>query len=293
MGFIKDIQKVDPPFVVRGNFNDPYLWGITERILNHKYNITEIDKDNSHMYSEFDDGLLFSPSKPECNLVNNLELQLSFKSLKSFATRNSIIVMDWKQNLPLDIPEIYIQKMSLNSTTLASLKEWSSYLGFNSDISLDTWKEIFNSSYEVFLDIEKTLLAYGKLTPENYFSIHRQNQNSIHIVELVKALVTGNIKNSCLALEKAWESKLDVTKIIEWFMIKLDLYLNLIKKGVDPKEASRDLGISGKLGSFLFKHHKEIDASIITRTWKILGEIETHSGKAKDLMLILGLFNKL
>jgi len=46
MSFIKEIRKAKPPFIIKGNFIDPYLEVIVSRILRSRFRIMEVDKEN-------------------------------------------------------------------------------------------------------------------------------------------------------------------------------------------------------------------------------------------------------
>jgi len=292
MGFIKELQLQPTPFVVKGNFSDPYLTGIVNRILSDRFNLIEIDRENMNRYLDFEGGYLFETAKPDCYIIDDNGLKISLNDLRLFMEKSSVFITAWNKKLPLDVPEINIPRLSMGSQTLGIVREWSEYLGYDIKLNHADWKIMYRSSYDVMMDIEKTLLAYESLDPSQFLSVTAASGSRIQLTDLYKALLTGDAKEAFIALDMAWNTNINLEKSLEWFNVKIDNFLTIYHKGETLESSIEKAQLTGLLKRLVEQVYNKIDPNIVDKIWKALHENSRYPEKAKDILIVLDILGK-
>lgn len=287
----KEIAALKPPFLIKGNFNDAYLYQITLSYLRQSYTLVEVTPDNWVESRDFDPIYLYEPDKPRVYLFNSL--LMADVDISSFKKKPVIILENFNINLHSGLPEVVIARITSSKKSLSFVKDYCKYcLKIDADISLETWQEIYRPTFSVLKDIEKTLYAYNEVTTTNFNKVSVTSPGSIQLVELLSRIFENSFEGSVRAMEVAWDADISLEYALNWFATKLEVYLDSYKKGSSVEDAMQAAGFTGnlkKLFKSISKHSiKETAESI----WKSLSMCSRYSGKSKDILILLHLFNK-
>lgn len=290
MAFINKLLKEKAPFVIKGNFTDEYQIAVVLRVLSERYDLVEVTEENLNIHGRFEMNSLFEEERETCYIIKDYT-KIDKVFLNSFATRNTAFLVHFNKRFPLDLPELSLPRLSGAKQAVAVVKEWVEFLGFPVEVE-EAWQEIKRPTYDVLMDIEKTLLAYERLEPELFNRITEAGGTSIQLSDLLKGILTGNLEEAFISLEKAWSSGINVERSIEWFNQKLDKFFEYYQKGDSLEESFSKAKISGLIKRLIMELHSTISASMVDRIWEALSTSNQIDGKAKDIVILLKIFNK-
>lgn len=287
----KELIKQQPPLVIKGNFSDPYLMSIVVSYLRSMYSLVEVNPANFHDLSMFTTVPLYTPKKPQVLFYNSL--QFPDLDVKRLTDLNVIILVNFNRTLNLGLPEILIGRLSGTKKALGFVREYIKYyLKSDAEISHETWVEIARPNFSVLRDIEKTILAYGSITTETFNSTTVTSPASIQIVELLSQVYKNSFDGSLRALEAAWDSGVSLENALYWFGTRLENYLAAYRKGLSVEDALIEAEISGNLRKLFNLISMQPLNDVVSSIWRSLSLTDRFDGKAKDIMLLLYLFNR-
>lgn len=291
MAFIDKLLNDKAPFVIKGNFSDEYQTAVVLRVLSERYDLIEVTEENLNIYGKFEMTSLFEEERETCYIIKD-HTKINKEFLKSFGSRNTAFLVHFSKNFPLDLPEIPIPRLSGTKQSVSVIKEWVAFLGYAVEVE-DTWQEIKRPSYDILMDIEKTLLAYDRLEPDLFNRITEAGGTSIQLSDLLKGILTGNMEEAFVALEKAWNSDINIERSIEWFNQRLDNFFeHYYRMGQSMEESFSNAKISGIMKKLITDLSSSISAGTVDRIWEALSTSNQIEGKAKDIIILLKIFNK-
>lgn len=295
MSFIKEIRKAKPPFIIKGNFIDPYLEVIVSRILRSRFRIMEVDKENVGQAAAYSGG--FFDAEPVCYLVRDYTVKLQPQQLRDLASSSStVFLISWTRQQPLyegcGLPEFYAPRLSDNRTGAAIVNDWLEFLGFEQRLELETWKLLCRPDYGVLSTIIKTVLAYDTVTEDIFSDVERcGSPENVSTAEIVHAIVTGSLTDAFKAVEKAWALGLRVDCILEYFTMRMDAYYTGVAAGIPHEEALDAAGITGVMRKHIQGLAAAFPESVIDTVWRTFS-MYPDEGKSRDVLLVLSLFGK-
>lgn len=295
MSFIREIQKAKPPFVVKGNFIDPYLEVVVSRVLRNRFQVVEVDKENVLQASEYTGG--FFDAEPVCYLVRDYAVKLQQHALRDIATGSAVFLISWNRQGPLyegcGLQEFYAPRLADNRTGMSIVNDWLEFIGLPQRIPLETWKLLCRPDYGVLGNIVKTVLAYDELGEEAFAAVERcGSPESVSSAEVVHALVTGSINDAFKAVEKAWAQGLRVDKMLEYFTIRMDTYYTHLAAGIPHEEALDEAGITGVMRKNIQVLAAAFPESMVDTVWRTFSQYP-EEGKSRDVLIVLSLFGKI
>ena len=288
----KEIRTTKVPFVIRGNFTDPYLLYLIRNYLTKMFTLEEIQKDNLTQLRDYDINYLFETKKPRVLLLNALVFPGQKEDIKKFAEKDVVILENFNMNLQLGIPVIEIPRIKPTKKMTKVIMDYCDYfLEIPTTLEIEVWKEIFRPSFSIFKDIEKVLLADGEITVAGFNAVTLTSPASIQVISLLKNIFENSLRDSVLSLESAWDCSISLENSLSWFVNRLEIYLEAYARGLTVDEALIEAEITGNLKGLLKYVSKQSAGDLAKKIWSSLAACSYYRGKAKDLILLLYLFN--
>jgi len=288
----REIKKMVPPLVIRGNLNDPYLLHILKNFLTSLYTVEEITKENFTEIRDYDTNYLFVPAKPRVFLMNTLMFPGKGEDFRKLSKKKVVFLENFNMDHKLDIPLIKIPRLKPTKKTAKIISDYCDlYLGQPTEVEAEIWKQIYSPSFSVLKDIEKTILAYGEITVSGFNDVTLTSPVSIQVIELLKNILEGSLLDSIKALEVAWESGMSLEKALTWFGNKAESYLENYAKGLSVEASLIEIEVTGNLKKIFNYVTKQSANDLVSRIWFSLSNCYYYKGRTKDIMLLLYLFN--
>jgi hypothetical protein len=288
----KEIKDSTPPFVIRGNFTDPYLLYMVRNYLMKLFTLEEVKRENLTELRDYETNYLFSPSKPRAFLVNALAFPGEVSDIKKLTKKSVVVLENFNMDLKLGLPVIVIPRLKATKKTAAMVSDYCKYfLEIPIEVDPEVWKEIYSPSFSVFKDIQKVVLAEGAVTVQGFNAVTLTSPTSIQIVALLKNIFEGSLSDSVLSLEAAWDCGVSLESSLAWFVNRLEVFLEAYARGLTTDEALIEAEMTGNLKALLQYVSKQSAGSLASRIWSSLSGCCYYRGRSKDLMLLLSLFN--
>lgn len=289
----KEIKNTKPPFVIRGNFSDPYLLPIVCDYLRQFYTLNIINKENLHQFRDYEGSLLFEPDKPRLLIYNSMELGCSSENVLPLTSRACVFFENFNVNMKTGLPEILFPRLANTKKAWNVIREYIKYcLRSDAEITYETWQNIYRSSYSILKDIEKTVYAYNSVEPALFHSVTMTSPTSIQIVELLKNVFEGTYEASLKNLEYAWDTGISLEYALSWFAFKVQAFESEYAAGVSFDDAMNNAEITGNMRKLIKELSKSSLTDMVSSIWNALSKCSKYSGKPKDVLILMSLFNR-